>query len=130
GGRWFLDGLLDPIGGSAVAEALRRIEDELFDAEWAAAREQLGEGVTAADLDRTPAQRRADALVEMARRAGAVPGGARMPEPLFSVLVGYETFAGRICELADATVVSPGSLLAWLTEACVERVVFDGPDRS
>jgi hypothetical protein len=129
GGLWFLDGLLDPIGGTAVAEALRRIEDELFDAEWAAARARVGEGVTAADLARTPAQRRADALVEMARRAGAVAAGARMPEPLFSVLVGYETFAGRICELADGTVVSPGSLVPWLDEAWVERVVFDGPDR-
>jgi hypothetical protein len=101
----------------------------LFDVDWAAAREQLGEGVTVADLARTPAQRRADALVEMARRAGAVPAGARLPEPLFSVVVGYETLAGRICELAHGTVVSPGSLLPWLTEAWVERVVFDGPDR-
>ncbi|HEX2272338.1 MAG TPA: DUF222 domain-containing protein [Acidimicrobiales bacterium] len=129
GGMWFLDGLLDPIGGAAVSEALGRIEDELFDADWVAARERVGEGVTVADLARTPAQRRADALVEMARRAGAVPPGARMPEPLFSVLVGYETFAGRICELADGTVVSPGSLVPWLDQAWIERVVFDGPDR-
>ena len=64
-----------------------------------------------------------------ARRAGAVPPGARLPEPLFSVFVGYETFAGRICQLANGTVVSPGSLVPWLDEAWVERVVFDGPDR-
>jgi hypothetical protein len=89
----------------------------------------VGEGACAADLARTPAQRRADALVEMARRAGAVPAGARLPEPLFTVLVGYETFAGPICELADGTVVTPGSLVGWLGEAWVERVVFDGPDR-
>ena len=129
GGMWFLDGLLDSIGGTAVAEALRRIEDELFEADWAAARERVGEGVTLDDLPRTPAQRRADALVEMARRAGAVAPGARLPEPLFSVLLGYETFAGRICELADGTVVTPGSLVPWLDEAWIERVVFDGPDR-
>jgi len=67
--------------------------------------------------------------VELAARAGAVPAGARRPEPLFSVLVGYETFAGRICELADGTVVTPGSLVPWLGEGWVERVVFDGPDR-
>jgi hypothetical protein len=119
-------------GGWTPSPARRwrgRIEDELFDVDWAAAREQLGEGVTVADLARTPAQRRADALVEMARRAGAVPAGARLPEPLFSVVVGYETLAGRICELAHGSVVSPRSLLPWLTEAWVERVVFDGPDR-
>ncbi len=89
----------------------------------------MGEGVCVADLARTPAQRRADALVEMARRAGSVPAGARVPEPLFTVLVGYETFAGRICELADGTVVAPGALVRWLGEGWVERVVFDGPDR-
>ena len=127
--RWILDGVLDPIAGSIVADALRRIDDELFEADWAEARERVGPGVSAADLRRTPAQRRADALVEMARRAMAAAPGARMPEPLFTVLVGYETFAGRICELADGTVVTPGSLVPWLPEGWVERVVFDGPDR-
>lgn len=34
----------------------------------------------------------------------------------------------RICELADATVVSPGRLVPFLDEAWIERVVFDGPD--
>jgi hypothetical protein len=58
-----------------------------------------------------------------------MPASARLPEPLFTVLVGYETFAGRICELAGGTVISPGSLVQWLDEAWVERVVFDGPDR-
>ena len=112
-----------------VARAVRRIEDELFDSDWAEARARVGEGVSASDLARTPAQRRADAVVEMARRSGAVPPGARLPEPLFTVLVGYETFAGRICELAEGTVVAPGSVVRWLDEAWVERVVFDGPSR-
>ena len=109
--------------------ALEPIEQELFATDWAEARARVGEGVCLADLARTPAQRRADAMVELARRAGAVPPGARLPEPLFSVLVDYSTFAGRICELANGTVVSPGSLVPWLDEAWVERVVFDGPDR-
>ncbi len=129
GGSWALDGVLDPIGGAILDKVLRRIEDELFAADWAEAKARVGEGVCVADLGRTPAQRRADALVEMARRAGAMPPGARLPSPLFTVLVGYETFAGRTCELADGTVVSPGSLTRWLGEARVERVVFDSPDR-
>lgn len=129
GGTWILNGALDPISGTIVAEALRRIEAELFAADWADARERVGSGVATADLARTPTQRRADALVEMARRAGAVPAGAQMPEPLFTVLVGYETFAGRICELGDRTVIAPGSLIPWSDRAWLERVVFDGPDR-
>ncbi|MGI8982995.1 MAG: hypothetical protein ACR2HM_00420, partial [Acidimicrobiales bacterium] len=100
-----------------------------FEADWAEARQRVGERVCVGDLARTPAQRRADALVEMARRSMAMPAGARIPEPLFTVLVGYETFAGRICELACGAVVAPGSLVRWLDSAWVERVVFDGPSR-
>ena len=128
-GVWFLDGVLDPISGEIVSRALQKIDDELFEADWAAARDRVGNDVRASDLDRTPAQRRADALVEMARRAGAVPANSHLPAPLVTVLVGYETLKGRICELASGTVVTPGSLLPWLTEAYVERVVFEGPDR-
>ena len=128
-GTWFLDGVLDPISGAIVDQALRRIEAELFAADWAEAKARVGEEVWGGDLARSPAQRRADALVEMARRAGAVAPGSRLPAPLFAVLVGYETFAGRLCELANGTVVSPGSLVPWLGQAWAERVVFDSPDR-
>ncbi|MGH9280830.1 MAG: DUF222 domain-containing protein, partial [Acidimicrobiales bacterium] len=54
-----IDGVLDPIGGAIFAAALRKIEDELFAADWAEARSRAGEGVRATDLARTPAQRRA-----------------------------------------------------------------------
>ncbi len=77
-----------------------------------------------ADLLRTPAQRRADAFVEMATRSRTAPPDGRRPEPLFTVLVGYETLHGRIAELEDGTVVPPGTLLAWLAEADVERAEY------
>jgi hypothetical protein len=128
-GAWFLDGVLDPVSGEIVSRALKAIEEELFASDWAEAKTRVGEGVSFADMAPSPAQRRADALVEMARRAMALPPGARLPEPLFTVLVGYETFAGRMCELANGHVVTPGALVPWLDEAWAERVVFDGPDR-
>ena len=128
-GSWALDALLDPISGAIVAKALGAIEKELFEADWAEARARVGEGVRLSDLARTSAQRRHDALVEMARRSMALPAGSRLPEPLFSVVVDYETFAGRVCELANRAVVAPGDLARWLGEAWVERVVFDGPNR-
>jgi hypothetical protein len=43
--------------------------------------------------------------------------------------VGYETFKGRICQLANGTVVTPGIVAKLLDEALIERVVFDGPSR-
>jgi hypothetical protein len=128
-GTGHLDGLLASLGRATVASALGRIEQELFDADWAAARAEHGDAATACHLTRTPAQRRHDALVEMARRAVTAPAGGKRPQPLVSVLVGHETFKGRVCELADGTVVTPGSVASVLDEALIERVVFDGPSR-
>jgi hypothetical protein len=128
-GTGHLDGFLTPLGRATVASALGRIEQELFDADWAAARAEHGDAATACHLARTPAQRRHDALVEMARRAVTAPADGKRPAPLVSVLVGYETFKGRICELADGTVVTPGTVASLLDEALIERVVFDGPSR-
>jgi hypothetical protein len=124
-GMWFGKLLLDPISGTIVSNALKQIEDELFAADWAEAVERLGRRPIVTELRRTPAQRRADAFVELATRAMSTPPGSRRPKPLFTVLVGYETLKGRICELANRTVVTPGSLVPWLTEADVERAVFD-----
>lgn len=124
GGDWFGRSHLDPINGSIVAGELERLEKRLFEADWAAAKARLGRDPLADELDRTTAQRRADALVEMATRSASTPAGAQRPAPLFSVFVGWETLRGRICELANGTVVSPGALLPWLDKAHLERVVF------
>lgn len=128
-GTGLLDGVLTPLGRATVDGALRRIEQELFDADWVAARTEHGDATTTAHLARTPSQRLHDALVEMARRAMTAPRDGKRPRPLVSILVGYETFAGRVCELADGTVVSPGTVAGLLDEALIERVVFDGPSR-
>ena len=128
-GSWVLDGQLEPIVGTIVANQLKAIEAELFAADWAEARDRLGQRAGAGDLRRSAAQRRADALVEMAVRAGTAPPGGRRPEPLFSVVVDYQTLAGRVCELANGTVVTPGSLVPYLDRAWIERIVFDSPSR-
>jgi hypothetical protein len=128
-GTGILDGMLTPLGYATVDAALRRVERELFEADWADARTEHGDAATACHLTRTPAQRRHDALVELARRAVTAPAGGKRPRPLISVFVGYETFKGRICQLAGGTVVSPGTVASLLDEALIERVVFDGPSR-
>ena len=109
--------------------ALRLIERELFDADWAEAKARLDRDPTVLDLARTPAQRRADALVEMATRARTAPTGGRRPAPLFTVVVGLETLRGPILELFNRTMLTPGTAARHLTEAYVERVVFDSPSR-
>jgi hypothetical protein len=119
---------LDPISGTIVAEELARLEQALFEADWAEAHQSLGRDPQVGDLARTPGQRRADALVEMATRSQVAPADGRRPAPLFTVLVGYETLHGRICELASGSVVAPGALVPWLDAAYLERVVF-APER-
>jgi hypothetical protein len=129
GGMWFGKVTLDPISGEIVDTTLRMIERELFDADWAEAKARLDRDPTILDLQRTPAQRRADALVEMASRASTAPAGGRRPAPLFTVVVGLETLRGPILELFNRTVITPGTAARHLTEADVERIVFDGPSR-
>ena len=127
-GVWLGQMTLDPVSGAIVASELRRLEDELFEADWTEASQRLGKDPTSGDLERTSAQRRADALVEMATRSKSTPPQARRPAPLFSVLVGYETLHGRVCELAQGAAVTPGSLVPWIDRAYIERAVFElGP---
>ena len=128
-GTGILDGMLTPLGYATVQAALGRIEQELFDADWAAARAQHGDTATACHLARTPTQRRHDALVELAERSVTAPADGKRPPPLISVLVGYETFKGPVCQLASGTVITPGTVASTLDEALIERVVFDGPSR-
>jgi hypothetical protein len=108
-------GDLDPVGGAEVATALERIAAEL------AAADRLQRG----RVTRSKAQLRADALVEMARRAMSMPPGARKPRPLVTVVVGQVEFA-RLCELSNGVVIGPGDLIGHLDALDVETMLFDG----
>jgi hypothetical protein len=123
-GMWFGKMTLDPISGTIVSEELVRLERELFEADWAQARKDLGREPKLHELARTPAQRRADALVEMAARSKIAPADGRRPRPLFTFLVGYESFRGRISQLAGGQVLSPDSIVEWLDGADFERTIF------
>lgn len=120
-----LQGRLDPIGGAIFTGELERIEHELFEADWNDAKGIHGDDTRPEHLARTSAQRRADAIVVMAKRSAAMPADAKQARILISVLVGYETFKGRVCELMDGTVLTPGQVTAVLAESDIERIVFD-----
>lgn len=129
GGMWFGRMTLDPISGEIVEGTLRQIERQLFEADWAAAKGRLGRAPLIIELDRSPAQRRADALVEMATRARTAPANGRRPAPLFTVVVGLDTLTGPVLELFNRTPITPGTAARHLAVAEVERIVFDGPSR-
>ena len=111
-----LRALFDAVGGAAFKAELDRLERQLYLAD------------KKSGTVRTVGQRRADALVEMAHRSRtSTPGGLR-PRPLITILVGETSFT-HLCELAEGTVIAPGQIVPLLSEADIERIVFDGPDR-
>jgi len=123
-----VDAVLDPVGGAVFLRELERLEQELWEADWADARNRLGAAACEQDLCRTRRQRRADALRLMVERSAAKPAGATEPRVLLHALVGEESL-NRICELSNGQVVTPGQLVPLLTRADIERVVFDGPSK-
>jgi len=124
GGMWSGLTLLDPVSGTIVSGELERLEAEMFDADWAEARTRLGREPQVGDLARTSDQRRADAMVEMARRSSGADGtsGAK---PLFTLVLGSTALA-HLCQLANGQVVSPAAVVPWIADAELERVLFAG----
>jgi hypothetical protein len=122
-GMWSGTTLLDPISGEIVGSELERLEQQLFEADWLEARERLGRTPVVGELARTPGQRRADALVEMATRSAGSDGSAA--RPLFQVLLGSDAFS-HVLQLASGQVLPPSALLPWLSSADLERYLFDG----
>lgn len=115
-GEVVVNAVLDPIGGAEVQEALRRITDDLARED----RQHKGR------VTRTKRQLRADALVEMARRATAMPAGAVKPRPLVTVVCGEAAFA-ELCELSNGTVITPGQLVPHLGRLDIESILFGSP---
>lgn len=87
-----VDAWLDAIGGTEFLAELHRLEKEMFAADWAEARARVGDRATAADLRRTAVQRRADAMVEMARRSATCDTPGRPPKWVLNVMMGVRTF--------------------------------------
>jgi hypothetical protein len=122
-------GHLDPLAGTEILTELHRIEQQLFEADWAEARAEHGSDAVPSQLPRTHVQRMADAWQIMARQSAAYREGVhRLPRPLITIHTGQGTFA-KLCELSDGTVVQPGRVVPYLCEGDIERIVFDGPSR-
>jgi hypothetical protein len=150
GGQVRLDGWLTAVGGAEWRAELERLEQRLFDADWAEARERLGPQASKDDLRRTPGQRRHDALIEMARRSAAFAGEGPAPRGrvVLNLHMDHGTFiaelarhaadaaagdvrptstnhpAGRICELDGGTVITPTEALNAALGGEVRRIVF------
>jgi len=110
-GEGILDGRLSAIDAEIVAAELDRLAREI-------AAEDKKNGVK-----RTPAQRRAAALVRMAARSLSSTGVS--PRPLFQAIVGDQTTT-RLCQLGSGIVVHPNDLVPYIDTAVMESFLFDG----
>ena len=115
---------LDKIGTAIFGDELARLYDQLWRADWDAAKTKMGRDPSPDDLARTPVQRRADALVEMATRSATMPAGGRRPKPLFTVVLGRPALE-RMCRIDGGTTIAPGVLAPFMSDAEVERILFD-----
>ena len=142
------DGWLDAIGGSLYLTELGRLEQWLFDQDWAEAVERLGEGnVTAGDLGRSAAQRRAAAQVLMAVRSGSMTLGDTPVKMVLNVVMDWATFCAelarkqgrtdvvfengrvfpdeRTCRLRDGTIIAPSQALSLGLAGVIRGLVID-----
>ena len=139
-----VDAWLEPVGGETFREALRLIEQEMFKKDWEKAKAEFGDAVTVDRLWRTPAQRRADALVEMAVRSRTAPKNGKRPLPLVIIHADLDTFeaalarlaglaapkalgADRLCETDSGVVLSPTQMIEQAIQGHVRRLVYESP---
>jgi hypothetical protein len=141
GGQLRLDAWMTPAAGVEFKAEHDRLTDKLFEADWAEARERLGDDATAADLRRTTPQRRHDALHQMAQRSAAHEGNDPAPRGrvVLNLHMDYATFIAelarhqglpyeyptdRLCEFDDGTPLVPSDALNLALGGEVRRIVF------
>jgi hypothetical protein len=117
-GMFRLDGWFAPEDGRAVETEVDRIMDDLH-------RQEVRDVEAGLDVRlRTPAQRRAAAIVEMARRSAANVDG-RHARPDLGVVIPLETLLGgdRPARFADGAPLSPDAARRLACDAGITRII-------
>jgi hypothetical protein len=93
-GSWRLTGQFASVQGAEINEILAHFNQAEWDTDWAGARADNGDGdgeLTVADLCRSEANRRADALYHALTAGATAPADARQPLPTLNVLIDETT---------------------------------------
>lgn len=145
----FLDLRVGVSDGKAIREVLDHFADAEFDADWDEVVATYGDDACPALLPRTDAQRRADAVVAIFRRAASADPAARDPEPIVNYVVSDEVYdealvalmagrqpsfdhvdpARRWCATTDGTPVDPTDVVIASLLGHIRRVVVNGEGR-
>ncbi|HYN33734.1 MAG TPA: DUF222 domain-containing protein [Ilumatobacteraceae bacterium] len=95
-GGWTLTGNLAELAGVEFMEIFSWFVEAEWHTDWAEARQRLGDNATTTNLVRTEAQRRADALIAVARAAASTPPGSQQPRPTVNVPIDQESFEAHL----------------------------------
>ncbi len=138
-GSWRVSASLDDISGAQFAHTFGHYVEAEWEADWAEARERVGDQATMLDLRRTQSQRRADALLAMANAAATCPPWSKRPLPTINYLIDDETYdatlAGEridpmryrdmVCRTEHGHEMLPADVVRMSLVAHVRRVVYD-----
>lgn len=141
-GGWNLAGFLPELAGVEFAEIFAWYCEAEWRLDWAEARERLGDTATQADLVRTEPQRRADALLTMAR--ASVSRDPNIARPTTSsvtvdVLLDHDTmvahasgttpdprrFRNVVCRTQSGRRLHPDDVINAAIVGHIRRVVYD-----
>ena len=123
-GMWLGQMTLDPVSGSIVSGELERLERLLFEADCTEARERLGRTARIDELSRTSAQRRADALVEMATRSSTAPADGIRPVAALQRPRGLRDDPRPDLRARERHGALPVHPRPWMDSAYFERAIF------
>ena len=144
GERVYLDAHGGVLAGTVIDEIFERFCDAEFQADWDAGLASWGQRMTPAMLDRTPAQRRFDALLAVFTTAAA-SGKVGTFEPLVNIVVDQVTYQHHValltggtttpidpatvdqrrCETSAGHQLAPAEVIAASLIGHVRRVIFD-----
>jgi len=139
-GGWSITGSLPELDGCEFAEVFGWYCEAEWRLDWAEARERLGEQATTDALGRTDSQRRADALLAMARAAvSKSTSSGTQPRPTVNILIDDQTFTTSlegdspdprrcrnvICRTQSGRRLHPDDAINAALIGHVRRVVYD-----
>ncbi len=127
-GTWELSGHFASDQGSRAKEIFEHYVEAEWRTDWADARARLGDAATLSDLERTDAQRRADAFLRMCNDAASAPGDTPGPRIVHNIVWSADTYLA----LADLLGADAAALdTHWsttLTETGTQRNHWCDPD--
>lgn len=138
-GSWVLWATFGSLQGAELNEVLAHFIAAEWEADWAEARERVGDDVSMTDLRRTEPQRRADAAAAVFLAGAQAPGDGRGPLPTLDVVIDEMTaeaivtggrldparYADMICHTQNGDPIDCSEAASLALWANIRRVVRD-----